>query len=548
MLLAQSTPQPPNYGAGSAVQQTAPPATSATGGTPSEQKAPPVTVAAEPERPLGLAPAEKLFVREILVPEEDEEAHAALLRLVAPYLNRELTLVELNEVAAKVTRYYRNHGFIVARAYLPRQDASDGVLEIKVALGTYGGTAVKNNSLLRKSFVEGAFRHMEHESPAVTAHSLERVMLLVREMSGGAMPSVALEAGVAPGTTDLKVELGGGEHRFQGYLLGDNQGSSFTGQKRLFGALDVNSPLGIADKLSVSGMVSDGEKLHNLRFSYGLPLSYSGLRITVAASRTRYALGGSYSALDATGSVSAVDGTIAYPLMRRHDSNMDLTLNIAHRDLHDDLNAVSVFNPRTAVVGAATFQRTKFGTALGHRYYSTTGATVTVGEMNLANPAEIAATGTNGDYAKLVVNLSAETPLYRSLSARVSAVGQKDLRVKTLDSSEQLFVSGSGGVRAYAEGLSGDNGYIFNLELPYALPKVGHSGLQQSVSVFEDSGGVQAEKNNSSSTNFVLNDVGGGYTSTRSPFYFKIQGVRILGNIHSETSKTRLWLQLGFMF
>ena len=509
---------------------------------------PPVAVTAEPERPLGLAPAEKLFVSKILVPEDDEEVHAALLQVVAPYLNRELTMAEINEAAARVTRYYRNHGYIVARAYLPRQDASDGVLEIQVALGSYGGAAVKNNSRLRKRFAEGAFRHMERSYPAVTAHTLERTMLLVREMPGGAMPNVALEPGRAPGTTDLNVELGGEGHRYQGYLLGDNQGSSFTGQKRLFGALDVNSPLGIADKLSVSGMVSDGEKLHNVRVSYGLPLNYSGLRLTVAVSRTRYALGGSYSALDATGSLSAVDGTIAYPLLRRHDSNIDLTLNIAHRDLHDDLNAVSVFNPRTAEVGAATFQRTKFGTAFGHRFYTTTGATVVVGEMNLENATQIATTGTNGDYAKLVVSLSAETPLYRALSLRVSTVGQKDLRVKTLDSSEQLFISGSGGVRAYAEGISGDNGYIFNLEMPYALPKARNLNLQQTVSVFADSGGVQAEKNGSSLTDYVLNDVGAGYTATRSPFYFKIQGVRILGNVHSETSKTRLWLQLGFMF
>jgi hypothetical protein len=57
--------------------------------------------------------------------------------------------------------------------------------------------------------------------------------------------------------------------------------------------------------------------------------------------------------LDATGSVSAAEGTIAYPLLRRHDSNIHLSLNIAHRDLHDNLSAVSVFNPRTANAGAA---------------------------------------------------------------------------------------------------------------------------------------------------------------------------------------------------
>jgi len=545
---AQAVPQAPDYGAGSAVQQTAPPAATGTAPGAKEVQAQPTVVTAEPEKPLGLASKEKLYVREILVPDDDAETHAALLRVVAPYLNQELTMAEINAVAGKVTRYFRNHGYLVAKAYLPVQDASDGVLEIRVSLGSYGSATVKNNSRLRDGVAEGIFRHMERNSPTVTAHSLERTMLLTREMPGSAMPNVALEPGKAPGTTDLKVELGSEGSRYKGYLLGDNQGSRFTGQKRLFGGLDIDAPLGMADKLSISGMVSDGEKLHNVRVSYGLPLSYSGLRLTVAASRTRYALGGSYSALDATGSVNAVEGTVAYPLLRRHDSNIDLSLNIAHRALHDDLSAVSVYNPRTAVVGAATLQRTKFSTVFGYRFYTSTSASVTVGEMNLEDAAEIQSTGTNGDYGKLVMNLSAETPLYRALSARISTVGQKDLRAKVLDSSEQLFISGSGGVRGFVEGLSGDNGYIVNMELPYALPKIPHTGLQQTLSTFADSGGAQAEKNGTSLTDYVLNDVGAGYAVTRSPFYLKVQGVRILGNVHSETAKTRAWLQLGFVF
>lgn len=548
LLLAQSAPQLPDYGAGSATQQAAPPATTTEQPTP-QAPTPPVTVTEQPEMPIGLTPKETLFVKEILLPDDDQQIHAALLRVVAPYLNRELTMAQINEAAGRVTRYYRNRGFIVARAYLPIQDASDGVLEIRVALGSYGNTTVKNSSRLRDSIVKDAFRHMERTSPAVTAHSLERTMLLVREMPGSTMPNVSLEPGKVSGTTDVKVELAREGNRYQGYLLGDNQGSRFTGQKRLFGGLDIIAPFGIADKLSISGMVSDGEKLHNVRVSYGLPLGYSGLRLMVAASRTRYALGGSYSALDATGSVNSADGTFAYPLLRRHDSSIDLSLNIAYRDLHDNLSAVSVFNPRTAEVGAATLQRTKFGSVFGHRFYSSTGATVTVGSMNLQDAAAIASTGTDGDYSKLVVNLSAETPLYRALSGRVTAVGQKDLRVKSLDSSEQLFISGSGGVRAFAEGLSGDNGYIFNLEFPYALPKISQAGnLQHSISAYFDSGGVKAEKNGSPQTDFVVNDVGAGYTLTRHPFYLKVQGVRILGNIHSETHKTPVWLQLGFVF
>jgi hemolysin activation/secretion protein len=545
---AQSTTQAPGYGSGSAVQQTVPPPVTGTTDPQKLQETPTVDTTAVPSAPLSLAVNETLFVKEVLLPTDNDEIHAALLRVVAPYLNHELTFTEINELTSRVTRYYRSHGYIVARAYLPRQDASDGILEIQVALGRYGIAKIRNKSRLRDSFVEGEFRHLAKSSPAVTASSLERTMLLLRETPGGAMPGVSLEPGTAPGTTDLDVREDREGQRYQGYLLGDNQGSRFTGEKRLFGSLIVNAPLGIGDRFSVDGLVSDGEKLHNLRVSYGAPLSYNGLRLTVAAARTRYALGGSFSALDATGSVSDVDGTFSYPLERKHDTTMDLSLNIAYRNLHDSLNAVSVFNPRTAEEGSATFRETKFSTIGSHHFYSTANATVTVGEMNLQNAAEIAATGTEGDYSKLVLNLSTDTVLFRSLSTHVSAVGQKDLRVKTLDSSEQLFISGSGGVRGYAEGVSGDNGFILNLEVSDALPRIRRWTLQQTLTAFADSGGVKAERNGSLQTNYMLNDAGVGYTAKQGLLYFKIQGVRLLGSIRSETSKTRLWLQLGFVF
>jgi hemolysin activation/secretion protein len=547
-LCAQAAPQAPNYGAGSAIQQTIPPPTTSAQPTPTEAEVQPTVVSAEPEKPMTLNPNETLLVNEIIVGEDDEEVRAKVERIVTPYLHRELTMAEINEAASRVTRYYRHRGYIVAKAYFPKQDASDGVLEMHIALGSYGNVTVKNRSRLRDEVVEGEFHHLKNSSPDVTAKSLERTVLLMRAMPGGAIPNVTLAPGKLPGTTDMQVQLNREGHRYQGYLLGDNQGSRFTGRKRLFGELDVNSPLGLADKFSVSGMLSEGERLHNVRMSYDLPLNYSGLRLMVAASRTRYALGGSYSALNATGSVSAVEGTFSYPLLLRHDSNIDLSLNVAHRDLHDNMSAVKVFNPRTAEVGTATLQRTKFGTVFRHRFYTSTGATVTVGEMSLNDATEAKSTGTNGDYAKLVINLSAETPLYNALSVRVSAVGQKDLRVKYLDSSEQLYISGSGGVRAYVEGISGDNGYIFNMELPYALPKIPHTGLQHAVSGFFDSGGVHTEKEETSLTDFVLNDAGVSYTMTRYPLFFKVQGVRMLGNIHSETDKTRMWMQLGFVF
>lgn len=549
VLLAQSSPSTPNYGAGSAVQQAAPPEPTEALPPPVHAEAKPTVTASSQESQLGVDKGEKLVVREILLPQDDATIYAALQRIVAPYLNQALTMAEINQIASRVTRYYRHCGYLVAKAYLPKQDASDGVVEIRISLGGYGNIAVKNRSRLRNGVVKGEFQYMKNNSPAVTAQGLERAILLLREAPGGALPNVTLTPGKEQGTTDLQVELKHEGRRYDGYLLGDNQGSRFTGRKRLFGELDVNAPLGIGDRLSVSGMVTESERLHNVRAAYALPLNFNGLRLTMAATRSRYALGGIYSVLDATGSVNSFEGTFSYPVVRRHDSNLDLSLNIARRSLHDSMGTESVYNPRTAVVGAAAVQRTKFGALFGHNFYTVAGATFTVGAMNLEDATEAEETGTNGDYSKVVVNLSAETPLYRGLSARLSAVGQKDLRMKPLDSSEQLFISSSNGVRGFAETISCDNGYIFNMELPYALPKIQHTfGLRQTVSVFADSGGVQAQKDGSSLTDYVINDVGAGYTVTRAPFYFKVQGVRILGPIHSETDRTRMWLQAGFVF
>ena len=123
-------------------------------------------------------------------------------------------------------------------------------------------------------------------------------------------------------------------------------------------------------------------------------------------------MGGKFSMLDASGSAGSIEGTFSYPALRRRDTNFDLSLNIAHRDLHDNLNAVGILNPRTADVGAGTVQRTKFGTLFGHRFYPSTGATVTVGEIDEEDATEAALTGTNGDYAKANANLTGETPFF----------------------------------------------------------------------------------------------------------------------------------------
>jgi hemolysin activation/secretion protein len=545
---AQSTAQAPSYNAGDAMKQASPPAPPDSATKPGEASPVPAPViVTEPDKPLVLPEGKKLFVTSITVAGANDDEAEKLAPIVEPYTNKDLTIAEINEAARKVTRFYRDRGYLVARAYVPKQNAHEGMLTINLVRGSYGVVSLNNRSLLRKPVVRRTFERMKADSPNVTQGSLERTMMLVQEMPGGAMPSVSIQPGKLPGATDLVVKVDEG-HRFQGYLLGDNQGSQYTGRKRLYGGLDVNSPLGLGDKLSGSAMTTEAEGLQNGRVTYSLPLNYNGLRLSISASRTIYTLGGAYKVLGGTGSAKMIEGTLSYPVRRRHDESIDLLVNVAEKGLRDDLKEVSTQNPRNANLGTVTVQRTKQGAIFRHNTYTTMSTSIALGQLEVVDPTQRKLGQSDGTYSKLNATLTAETSLTRSLSAKTSLVMQKDLADKVLDSSEQLFISGSGGVRAYAESESGDNGYALNVEFRYAVPRLERLRAQQSVSLFFDNGAVNAQTNSTSLTNFVLSDVGAGYCVNVHPAFVNFQLARILGPKRGETGKTRAWVQLGVVF
>ena len=104
-VFAQSPPPAPNYNAGDAMKQAAPPATPSSE-TDHGKAAPPPVIIIEPEKQLTLLASEKLFILSITVAGATADEAEKLAPIVAPYTNRELTITEINEAAGKVTRFY----------------------------------------------------------------------------------------------------------------------------------------------------------------------------------------------------------------------------------------------------------------------------------------------------------------------------------------------------------------------------------------------------------------------------------------------------------
>src|SRR5688572_5948878 len=84
---------------------------------------PAAALPAQEERAALSAPdAQRIPVRRWLITGAEAFPVAELQVLVQDRIGKELTLDELNTVAARITAYYRRHGYLLSRAYLPAQD------------------------------------------------------------------------------------------------------------------------------------------------------------------------------------------------------------------------------------------------------------------------------------------------------------------------------------------------------------------------------------------------------------------------------------------
>lgn len=541
------------YNAGNAVQQA------------EQAQRPPIARPAQaPVLPQLVEPLLTLKDKETLLVKHFEIDGPALVdaetlrAIVAPFENRKLTLAEIYRVADRITTLYRTQGFILAKAYVPAQDARKGTLRIKLLAGSYGAITVHNQSPVRDDFLQSQIGQALGDPSVVRRDALERAMLLVSDLPGAGMPRVAIGPGQGPGTSDFLFNVPEGR-RVDGYLLADNYGPSFTGRDRLSGAAELNSPFGYGDKLSIGGIVSDQTELVNGIASYSAPLFYDGLRGEISAFHTTYSLGGLYQSLDATGWADGISGTVTYAVLRQREESFYVAATFTHRALTDKALGVS-YASRTIDLGTVSATNDAAGTLSGLPFTTNAALSLTVGDVNFADPTQKAlnqaGADTAGTYERINFSAQGTLALSERLSLSTLLKAQKALS-RNLDSSEQFSLTGIWGVRSFDEGFTGDSGYLVTPDLKYALPDF--NTYRHAVGVFTDIGGVWLENASYTVTQkpfTQLNDVGLGYYATLeyTPGRFLLLKAQVAHTYGSDSGatlydgKTKGLVQVGFTF
>jgi hemolysin activation/secretion protein len=394
---------------------------------------------------------------------------AELEALVQDCIGKDLPLEEIQAAVGRISTYYRQHGYLLARAYLPAQDIRNGDIEIAVLEGHLAAVKVDNTSKVSASVVNGLVQHIDTTGP-VQGQNLERSLLLLNDLPGVEVRST-LQPGATVGTSDLDLQVRGTDG-FDGNVDADNFGNRYTGELRAGGTFNFNTPFHRGDIFSIRASTA-GSGMTYGRASWQTPLGGSGLQAGIAWSDLSYELGEDFESLDAHGDAEVGTVWAAYPFLRSQTRNFTMRLSYDNKRLTDRIDATST-NTRKAldvVTLGLVADRTD---ALGGGGITTYRLDLIGGRLNLdprtaAIDQGVGGHETEGRYGKLALNVSrlqrlgGPWMLYAALTGQVSS--------QNLDSSEKQSLGGIYGVRAYPQGeTSGDDLAMLNLELRWQLP------------------------------------------------------------------------------
>lgn len=397
---------------------------------------------------------------------------------VEPGIGEELDFDGLRALAERVTRALKDAGWFLARGYLPEQDVSDGVIEIRILAGRLDSEGpafeIRNAGERALRIDPGRLRAMaaselEPGEPLRTA-PLDRAILLMDDLPG-LKASATLAPGDAPDST--RVVVNAEQDKLLNARLGaSNFGNRSTGRGQLTAQLRFADPSGRGDEATLDVTHAEGLEIAGGRYEF--PIGYQGLRVHLGARYLGYeVVEGTEEDLAAelNGRNRSASAGLEYPLIRQRRHQFWAEADYAYSAPEDFGGGEQTADKRVSDGGIA-LRSTRLDTAGGGgqtRWRVRAGT----GKLNLARNDQSlrldqSASGydTNGSYATLNYRLSRLQRLDGAMSLFGEWEGQK--ADSNLDSSQKFYPAGPNGVRAYPGGeASADEGDRLRLELRY---------------------------------------------------------------------------------
>lgn len=297
---------------------------------PPPPKPPSLEVPSQPQIQPG-QPLEgpRILVNEIRLVGNTAFTNQELATVTAKYLNRPLTMEDLESLRLELTLYYVNRGYVTSGAIIPDQVSNEPAITIQIIEGKLAEINLEGNSWFRSSYYRSRFNL--GAGPPVNADRLREQVQLLQSNPRIERLNAELRPGLVRGESILDVRVKDA-NPFKAWLEFNNFLSPSVGAEQGSLTLMDQNLLGFGDTLSVQFGGSQGV-LPLLNVAYSIPITPYDTTFTVNYRRFRFSIvEDPFDALDITNRSQIIGGTIRQPFFRTPRQEFGLSIGFDYAE------------------------------------------------------------------------------------------------------------------------------------------------------------------------------------------------------------------------
>ena len=407
----------------------------------------------------------KVVIKKFIIEGNYSVAESEIQNLIKDFLNKELTLLELDVAAENITNFYIDKG-LWARAVLPDQEIKNNELKIKIIEAKLGKIIFQKNPDIKlgisEKLAEKYLKKNQDIKNIFNINNLNKNIQLLDSLPG-INSTASLQSGEVDGETDVIVEINESK-LVSGNIKTDNHGSRSSGYERLSTTLNFNGLFNLGESWSLQNVHTSGFDYYALGLT--IPIGVSGLSATFRGSEMDYKLGIPLESSEPEGNSDSLSMSLNFPSFNLGKLTTSINFGISNNTYLNKTNA-GISSEKSNFKGNLDLNFNIVDQIFGGGANNFT-ISMTKGELDLGDtPSNLAsdqsAANTNGDFEKFTINFSRLQSLSSKHALFFSTNGQYG--GTNLDPGEQLSLGGVSGIRGYPNSeASGSHGLISSLE------------------------------------------------------------------------------------
>jgi hemolysin activation/secretion protein len=275
---------------------------------------------------------------------------AEVQAMVAPYLQREVSLADLYVLADALTARYRNGGYLLSQVIVPAQAVADGQARLQAVEGYIAAVRIDSPGGAESPLI-ARYAERIRESRPLTAATLERYMLLINDLPGVRATATLVPSGTEFGAADLVLQVT--RRQWNAGISIDNRGGKALGDTRLVADGAVTDLLGRHENTGVKFAGSPGGELAYLALQHEQQLGDDGGKLSLGLTTSRaLPKERSFVALDLETRARGLTATYQTPWQRSRRENLFLRASLTAHDGEERVFGIKDRDDRLRVLRA----------------------------------------------------------------------------------------------------------------------------------------------------------------------------------------------------